>query len=332
MSKLLKTVGFLSLLILTAVPLQSADYAYTFTKMGDFSPVAINNAGQVGGTAYSSGQQAVLYDHGNLINLGSMGKTNSYPVDINDDGQIVGYAYNSGSDYRAFLYSDGEIKDLNSLINPDSGLTLNEADGITNQGVIVGTCSTVTESKHVLLYSNGNLNDLGILGLNNAFDAINDSGQIIGIYTTSIGYFQGFTFSNGTRTDIGSLAGFDTYALGINSSGHIFGNSISINGYAHAYLYSNGKMTDIDPNGRSRTANAINDLGQIVGNDSNNHAFLYQNATTYDLNTMIDPSLEITLVNGVGINNSGQILLMDMINTYIAIHLFYLQSICLNHQ
>ena len=38
----------------------------------------------------------------------------------------------------AFLYSDGQMQDLNSLIAPNSGWTLREATGINDANQIVG--------------------------------------------------------------------------------------------------------------------------------------------------------------------------------------------------
>ena len=53
---------------------------------------------------------------------------------INSSGtQIVGY---SGD--RAFLYSSGKMKDLNSMIPPGSGWSLTTATAIDDTGLIAG--------------------------------------------------------------------------------------------------------------------------------------------------------------------------------------------------
>jgi probable HAF family extracellular repeat protein len=41
-------------------------------------------------------------------------------------------------DYHAFIYADGAVSDLNDLIPPDSGVTLEAATAINNAGQIVG--------------------------------------------------------------------------------------------------------------------------------------------------------------------------------------------------
>jgi probable HAF family extracellular repeat protein len=54
---------------------------------------------------------------------------------INNSGVIVG----NGGNGDAFIYQNGQATDLNNLIAPGSGFTLITADGINNNGDIVGT-------------------------------------------------------------------------------------------------------------------------------------------------------------------------------------------------
>ncbi len=111
-----------------------------------------------------------------------------------------------------------------------------------------------------------------------------------------------------------------SYATGINDSGKVVGYADGIN--SHAFLYSNGDMIGIGiPAGESWSqANGINNENQIVGVAGNSsgttHAFLYQNGSTVDLNTLTSGSgwtlQEATAINangqivGSGINPSGQ--------------------------
>jgi len=59
---------------------------------------------------------------------------------INQSGQVVGGASTPGDyiNYRAFLYSDGIMKDLNDLIQPNSGWSLFAAYAINDRGQITG--------------------------------------------------------------------------------------------------------------------------------------------------------------------------------------------------
>ena len=62
----------------------------------------------------------------------------SYAEGMNNSGQIVGESYNSANQNHAFLWTTGSgMQDLNSFIDPDSGLTLNAAVAINNGGQIM---------------------------------------------------------------------------------------------------------------------------------------------------------------------------------------------------
>jgi probable HAF family extracellular repeat protein len=127
---------------------------WSFTAVWSGTLVGINNSGQaVGSTGYPATYgPATIYNISNnssLIiypptELGISTQTATSPDGINDSGQVVGtiMAYNSGMQtmvpYHAFLYSNGEATDLNSLIGPTSGWTLTEATAINDNGWIVG--------------------------------------------------------------------------------------------------------------------------------------------------------------------------------------------------
>jgi probable HAF family extracellular repeat protein len=74
-----------------------------------------------------------------MVELGSLGRTFSEAKDINEGGQIVGFASNiSGAAQLAWLWDDGQMLDLNGLIDPESGWTLLSAEAINDRGDIVG--------------------------------------------------------------------------------------------------------------------------------------------------------------------------------------------------
>jgi probable HAF family extracellular repeat protein len=112
----------------------------------------INNKGQVTGLAYTKNGSA----HGFIANcatcalkdLGTFaGSTSSvWGFGINDSGVVVGQSTFKDT-YRAFVYSGGKIKDLNSLIPAGSGWELTEADGINTSGQIVGM-GTIKGQQH----------------------------------------------------------------------------------------------------------------------------------------------------------------------------------------
>jgi probable HAF family extracellular repeat protein len=107
---------------------------------------SINDLGQVvgEGTIGSSGadlypRRALLYSDGALHNLGSLvqdGYSTAY--DINNLGQIVGAADAAGG-LHGFLYQDGAMIDLNTLIDPGTGWTIRDAQAINDAHQIAAT-------------------------------------------------------------------------------------------------------------------------------------------------------------------------------------------------
>lgn len=100
----------------------------------------INSRGEVIGFAsLASGYEHAFSAVGAMMtDLGSLGGS-SFAYGINDAGEIVGYSWpTSGNNPHAFVYLNGMILDLNSLIPGDSGWQLLEAYGVNNAGQIVG--------------------------------------------------------------------------------------------------------------------------------------------------------------------------------------------------
>jgi probable HAF family extracellular repeat protein len=74
-----------------------------------------------------------------LTDLGTLGGSESRAYGINASGQVVGSSVVSNNIVtHAFLYSGGDLVDLNTLIDPGLGWTLHTANGINDNGQIVG--------------------------------------------------------------------------------------------------------------------------------------------------------------------------------------------------
>lgn len=87
-------------------------------------------------------ERAVLWRRGRIRDLGALGFRNSRAMDVNARGQIVGHVSGflgfPSIDGRAFVWQRGEMVDLNTLIPADAGWILRSAEGINEEGDIVG--------------------------------------------------------------------------------------------------------------------------------------------------------------------------------------------------
>ncbi len=106
---------------------------------GSYSSAAdINDAGQIVGHAWGNGvEHAFLYQNGSMADIGSLGGGRSWATAINESGLVVGYSEQATADNAAFLYADGVMTDLNSLIDPASGWHLYAATGINDSAQII---------------------------------------------------------------------------------------------------------------------------------------------------------------------------------------------------
>jgi probable HAF family extracellular repeat protein len=122
---------------------------------------------------------------------------------------------------------------------------------------------------HAVLWQNGTVTDVGTLGgLKSTAAAINDNGQIVGSAATSSGATDGFLYSNGTMTDLGSFT-----PAAVNNNGVMVGGQ---------YVDGGGTMQNLNtllPAGSATIldATAINDNGQIVAVSSNGAVLLIPN-------------------------------------------------------
>jgi probable HAF family extracellular repeat protein len=111
------------------------------------TPVAINQKGDVVGFASLPGSDpdnpllhAFLWTrrHG-IQDLGTLpGDVSSQANGINDRGQVVGVSCDATGNCRAFLWEDGVMKDLNTLVAPGYPAILTTAQDINDRGEITG--------------------------------------------------------------------------------------------------------------------------------------------------------------------------------------------------
>jgi probable HAF family extracellular repeat protein len=118
---------------------------------------AVNVWGQVAGVSVIAGPEG--YQHaflsgsngGPLVDLGTLGGTSSYANDVNASGQVVGDSALASGESHPFLYSNGTMYDLNSLIAPGSGFSIQFCFGISDNGFITGNGYAADGSYHAFL-------------------------------------------------------------------------------------------------------------------------------------------------------------------------------------
>jgi probable HAF family extracellular repeat protein len=196
--------------------------------------------------------RAVLWENGTIVDLGTLGGYESFANAVNSRGQVVGSA-------------------LNTIPDPFS------QGGFPTQ-------------QRAFLWERGAMQDLGTLGSGNDAIAlfINEQGQVVGwSYTSSAPNTSCPSFlplatgsfiwdkKNG-MTDLGTLGGTCTIAVGLNNNGTVVGFYVNDNQIEHGFLWENGSIHDLGGTlgGDYTQAVGINDHGVIAGT-----AFLAGNTT-----------------------------------------------------
>jgi probable HAF family extracellular repeat protein len=104
-------------------------------------PVAINNRGQVVGSAFdlSGSLVAFLWQNGVTTILGTLAPdVFSLGRGINDRGEIVGDSCDESFSCRAFLWRNGTMTELNDLVSTRNAPLLENAFAINSRGQIAG--------------------------------------------------------------------------------------------------------------------------------------------------------------------------------------------------
>lgn len=124
----------------------------------------ISDDGKVVGVSHADGEsfgamRAFLHDGTQMIDLGTLpGSTHSDARALNERGQVVGR-----SSFRAFLWEDGAMYDLNALTDGlPSGWELEWANDINESGQIVGAVRNLAQGIHHAFLLTPNSADLAM--------------------------------------------------------------------------------------------------------------------------------------------------------------------------
>jgi probable HAF family extracellular repeat protein len=151
------------------------------------------------------------------------------------------------------------------------------------------------------------MTSLGNAGSSSIGNSINNAGLIAGpandLNGSYIGSFRYDARLPQPQVDIGNLGGgIITQARSINAAGDITGWAVNADSRGTSFLYQNGVLTDLGlVVGFPSIADAINDLGQVVGSTQVD-GYLYDNGAVTTL-----PSLRGNGSSPYNINNLTQI-------------------------
>ena len=292
----------------------------------------INASGQVlvyadGGRVYGQGVYIAagiyLWQNGGLTptNLNVSLDPSTVWLAFNDSTQIMGTGnFNVGSTTQkhAFLATNGVVTDLGTL----PGASASFAQGINNNGDVVGYSYSADNQPRAVLWRNGSIINLGVLAgaASSIAHDINDLGVVVG---SSGGRL--FTWKDGVMTDLGR------FSANTDASAHTINNNGDITGYANipgtysseSFIWRQGVFSTLDPviqNGRC-TAGDINDAGQINMSCYYGHHVISPTAPAVDLGVLSkasrtpaiqgDPLTFTVDVNNVGSLNASNVQLSN---------------------
>ena len=295
---------FLVLALAVSRTPQARAQVYAVTDLGSLGGTkgsgayALNGEGEAAGYSFITGANfvhAMVNDHGTIVDLGTLGGTQSLARAINRDGDVVGWAYPLGLAYqRAFLWRDGVMQDLGTF-----GGNVGDAHDINDDGLVVGSAYTAETNEHAFWWKDGVMHDLGTLGgsISRAY-ACNSWGDISG--TSELegdAAFHAFLGKPGSPLyDLGTLGGPTSHAYDVNDLVHACGwTEIQLNNPAsRGFFWADGVMKSVGTlGGIYSAAFGLNDLDQVVGASTRANgqqvAILWSNDQLLDLNALLPP-------------------------------------------
>ncbi len=204
-----------------------------------------------------------------VVDLGDFGGELANAHDINDAGHVAGTAEAPDRTTEAFLWRNGALTNLGSLM-PNHAHDYGVARGMSQNDYLVGESMTPMQGfpgasvSHAFFWSEQTgMIDLtpGTDNMSQAWD-VNSSGQVVGNYTGAFLWSQ----ADGLR-NIG-FGGMASAAEGINENGEVCGYEWNAEGtrlIGWVYDSRSGAIRELPSFGGSTQTRRINDAGDVVG-------------------------------------------------------------------
>jgi probable HAF family extracellular repeat protein len=279
---------------------------------------------------------AVLFKDGRVIDLGTLpGGHESQGQFIDDGGQVTGFGSNGTPDQfvsdffgpgttwntqvRTIVWQNGVMRDIGTLGGPDALMEAANASGeIAGESFTNSVVNAATGFPQLdpFLWKNGVMRDLGGLGGAQSFARwLNDAGEVTGVSDLpGDRRAEAFLWNGNRMIDLGTVGGSFSGGSYISADGDVAGfSTVPGDGSFDAVLWRHGEIVDLPPVGGAANAfgNAVNDLGQVVGNEDDSDfneiiAALWTDGHAFDLNTLVAPN-PLQMISADYINDRGDI-------------------------
>jgi probable HAF family extracellular repeat protein len=270
--------------------------------------------------------RAVIWRNVEIVDLGTLGGTQSNTSAINDRGQVVGGALTATPDPFANAPLSA-CKVLPTNFPPCSATTF-----AVSSLYFPGTTET-----HAFVWQNGFMRDLGTLGGPDSTAWMgNEEGEVAGWSFTSfvanpstgVPTVDPFVWSpeDGKMVDLGGLGGTFGAPFFMNNRSQVIGvSNLAGDQTYHAFIWD--KKAGLKDLGTLKgysllsQANWINDAGEIVGESDSqtaSHAFLWKEGVMTDLGTVANDTCSAAL----SINSHRQIVGFGAADCYHEDHAF----------
>ena len=284
-----------ALALATAASASTGSPAYSFVTLDNANDLTFNQllgindegtiAGYFGsGLAGHPNKGYVLlppYGQRPYVNENFPGSAQTQVTGLNNRGVTVGFWSNtnmgSGDANFGWINIGGQFRQADFPTGDDASPVVDQLLGVNDSDVAVGFWTDAQGNNHgyefnALTGQFRSVVDPSDPGLS-LTAAINDFGDVAGVYTTAAGNTDGFLLTHHGRhfTDLAVPGASSTMALGVNNRDEVVGTYTDGSGSSatmHGFTWTPwaGFTSIDDPHGMGTTTiNGVNDRGQLVG-------------------------------------------------------------------